>query len=290
MNLRDLRYVAAVAEHGHFGKAADACFVSQPTLSGQIKKLEEQLGVALFERDNRNVYLTECGEEIVKIARRMLQDAAAIEEHAAAAQQPLGGRFRLGAFPTLSPFIFPPLVQKVKQQLPDMQLVLVEEKTEILLEKLKAAELDAALLALPIMDASLAHKALFDDPFYVATAPNHPLAAQKHVTQQMLAVHPLLLLEEGHCLRDQALEWCQIHQLGETQDVRATGIETLREMVKAGTGITLMPGTAIKETDADICYIPFAPPAPSRTVGLFWRKSYGRLALIDAMSELVGVR
>lgn len=287
MNIRDLQYIVAVADLEHFGKAAEQCCVSQPTLSGQIKKLEEQLGVMLFERTNRRVMPTDIGQTIIASARRILHEVDVINETAESAHDPLVGRFRLGAFPTLATYIFPELVQKVKEALPALRLILLEEKTASLIEKLKAGDIDAALLALPIDDGYLISRKLFDDAFYLAVPPDHPLTAQSTITNEMLAHQRLLLLEEGHCLRDQALDVCQLHGIGEEQDFKATGLETLRQMVKAGTGITFMPEIAINENEMGIQYIPFEAPPPVRTIGLVWRKTSSRTALLEKMIELL---
>jgi LysR family hydrogen peroxide-inducible transcriptional activator len=285
MNLRDLHYIVSVAEHEHFGKAAEQCCVSQPTLSGQIKKLEEELGVTLFERTNRRVMVTDIGEHIIHSARRILNEAETIKELAETANDPLAGTFRLGAFPTLAPYYFPQLVPKIKTELPKLRLILVEEKTDILIQQLKAGQLDAALLALPIEDNFLICQKLFEDEFLLATASDHALASEKVIRQDALAGESLLLLEEGHCLRDQALDACQLLDIGEEPDFKATSLETLRQMVKAGTGITFMPKLAIKEKGNDIRYLPFQHP-PSRRIGLVWRKTAPKMPVIEKLLEL----
>ncbi len=289
MNLRDLTYLVAVAELKHFGKAAERCYVSQPTLSGQIKKLEEELGVTLFERTNRRVMLTSIGEEIVATAKRLLHEAETIQEIGKLAQDPLGGTFRLGAFPTLSTYLFPELVIKIKKSLPNLRLILVEEKTERLIEQLKSGKIEAALLALPISEEGLESTALFDDAFQLAVPNNHSLAKRKQITMDDISNHRLLLLEEGHCLRDQAMEVCQLTGT-EEQDFRATGLETLRQMVRAGTGITLMPEIAIRKGEADIHYLPFKGTPPSRTIGLVWRKTSSRMKVIEEIIDLLVAR
>ncbi len=283
MNIRDLRYFLAVAELEHFGQAADQCCVSQPTLSGQIKKLEEQLGVTLFERTNRRVMLTECGQHIARSARRILCEVDTIHETARSRHDPLSGKFRLGAFPTLSTYIFPELVQKVKQAMPDLRLILIEEKTAVLIDRLRHGKIDAALLALPVRDDFLVSRKLFDDEFYLAVPPGHPLTKYEKIDQKALKKYRLLLLEEGHCLRDQALEVCRLHDIAEEQDFKATGMETLRQMVKAGTGITFIPEIAIQENETGIRYIPFHSPAPTRAVGLVWRKTTARQEVMDKL-------
>lgn len=284
MNIRDLRYFLAVVDLEHFGQAADKCCVTQPTLSGQIKKLEEELGVTLFERTNRRVMVTESGRHIAHSARRILREVDAIHETAKSSHDPLSGKFRLGAFPTLATYIFPDLVPKVKETMPDLRLILIEEKTAILMDKLHHGEIDAALLALPVHDGFFAHQKLFDDEFYLAVPNGHKLMTQTKINQEILRQHRLLLLEEGHCLRNQALEVCRRHDIAEEQDFKATSMETLRQMVKAGTGITFMPKIAIGENDKGICYIPFEPPVPTRQIGLVWRKTTPRQ---EVMNNLV---
>jgi LysR family hydrogen peroxide-inducible transcriptional activator len=283
MNLRDLQYLAAVADHRHFGKAAQACNTSQPTLSMQLKKLEETLGVQLFERTSKHVMVTPIGEDIAERAQRILREAEGIKEAAKTAQDPYAGEFRLGAFPTLAPYFLPQAVPAISKKLPKLKLLLVEEKTEALLEGIKAGTLDAALLALPIEEDGLETAALFDDQFLLAVPRYHALAKRKTIRQSDLADERLLLLEDGHCLRAQALEVCHMTGAGE-QEFRATSLETLRHMVAAGSGITLIPKMAMQKGDG-IVYIPFAKPAPSRTIGLVWRKTSARKPCIDAFVQ-----
>jgi LysR family transcriptional regulator, hydrogen peroxide-inducible genes activator len=287
MNLRDLRYLVAIADLRSFVQAADHCFISQPTLSTQIKKMEESLNVQIFERTNKKVMPTELGEQIIASARRILIEVDSIEKLAKNAQDPLAGNFRLGAFPTLSTYIFPGLVPKIKLALPKLRLILIEEKTETLIEQLRQGQLDAALLAMPIQDDYLQSRLLFEDEFYLAVASEHPLAKRQSIAQSDLFHQQLLLLDEGHCLRGQALQICQINDADEQQDVRATGLETLRQMVKAGTGITFMPKIAVREAEEGICYLPFEDPVPKRTIGLFWRKTSSRNELLEIISNLL---
>jgi LysR family hydrogen peroxide-inducible transcriptional activator len=261
--------------------------VSQPTLSGQIKKLEETLGVMLFERTNRRVMLTEAGHQIVIYAKRIIREVDAIHEIADSTRDPLAGKFRLGAFPTLATYIFPRIVPQVKASMPNLRLILMEEKTSQLIDQLHNGEIDAALLALPIQDDYLISKPLFDDEFFLAVPSGHDLTKYKTVDQTKLKQHRLLLLEEGHCLRDQSLEICQLHNIGEEQDFKATGLETLRQMVKAGTGITFMPKIAIQAKETGIEYIPFTKPAPSRSIGLVWRKTTPRQQVIKELIKLI---
>ncbi len=283
VNLRDLEYFASVAEQEHFGKAAEHCHVSQPTLSGQIKKLEESLGVKLLERTNRRVMMTEPGREVLASVRRILAEVERIRDVARAAQDPLAGRFRLGAFPTLSSYVLPDLVRAVRRELPRLRLVLSEEKTESLLARLRDGSLDAALIALPVRDDFLVAEPLFRDEFLLAVPEDHPLAGRREVALDDLGERNLLLLEEGHCLRDQALEVCSRHGIGEEQDFRATSLETLREMVRAGTGITLVPRIAVREGESGIRYLTLRAPVPSREIGLVWRKTTARREVLDRL-------
>jgi LysR family hydrogen peroxide-inducible transcriptional activator len=287
MNLRDLEYLVAIADLRSFGAAAKRCFVSQPTLSGQIKKLEASLGARLFERTNKQVMPTEIGQAVVEAARRVLAETEAIREIAESSRDPFSGRFRLGAFPTLSTYLFPELVSKIARAMPKLRLILVEEKTAVLLARLQSGELDAALVALPIPDGRLSSRELFNDPFLLAVSPAHPLAKNKRVHPDELSRFRLMLLDEGHCLRDQALELCRLEGITEEPDFRATSLETLRQMVKAGTGITLMPAIAARDREPGIRYIPFAAPAPSRRIGLVWRKTSVRLKIIERLASLL---
>ncbi len=287
MNLRDLNYLVAVADLRSFIKASERCCISQPTLSTQIKKMEGSLGVKLFERTNKKVLPTDVGEQIIASARLILQQVDGIAELAKTAQDPLAGDFRLGAFPTLSTYIFPALVPEIKSTLPNIRLILMTEKTDILIQQLKEGELDAALLALPLYEDFLEVEPLFEDEFKLAIAPDHPLASKRKISSDDLFQQQLLLLDEGHCLRGQALQVCQLNGAEEQQDVRATGLETLRQMVKAGTGMTFMPEIAISDNEQDICYIPFEQPAPSRQIGLVWRKTSARIQLMHQISQLI---
>ena len=286
MNLRDLHYLVAVADLNSFVQAAERCCISQPTLSMQIKKLEDSLGVKIFERNNKKVMATEVGAEIIASARRVLQEADSIKQIALSAQDPLSGNLRLGAFPTLSTYLFPALVPLIKQELPRIRLILIEEKTDVLIQQLKNGILDMALMALPIQDEFLESCFLFEDEFFLAVGDDHAFAEKTSVGLSDLVGQSLLLLDEGHCLRGQALTVCQISGAIEQQDVRATGLETLRQMVHAGTGITFMPKIARRENDG-IRYIPFAPPAPTRSIGLFWRKTSERKLLISELARLI---
>jgi len=285
MNIRDLSYLVAVADLRSFVQAAEQCCVSQPTLSTQIKKVEQSLGVQIFERSNKKVLATELGEQIIKSARRVLLEVEHINELSKNSQNPLAGNLRLGAFPTLATYIFPNLVPIIKQALPEIRLILIEEKTDNLITQLKHGQIDAALIALPVKEDFLVTEKLFDDEFRLAVATDNLLAEKNIINQQDLEHQQLLLLDEGHCFRDQALQICQMNNAEEQQDVRATGLETLRQMVKAGTGITFMPNIAINEEDAGIKYIPFTAPIPKRSIALVWRKTSVRTELMKQLVE-----
>jgi len=287
MNLREMSYLVAVADLRNFSKAAEQCNVSQPTLSTQIKKMEEWLGVKIFERNNKRVMITEEGKEIVHSAKKILQEVERIKEIAECSHNPFAGKFRLGAFPTLSTYIFPAMVPQVKKRMPDLRLILIEEKTSVLMERLHSGDIDAALFALPVHDDFFKIKQLFDDRFFLAVPPNHPLAEHAEIDVEALASYRLLLLEEGHCLRDNALEICQQHNIEEEQDFRATGLETLRQMVKAGTGITLMPEIAINKHETGIHYIPFSEPTLHRSIGLAYRKTSTKKEIIQQVEAIL---
>lgn len=287
MNLRDLKYLVAVADLQSFSGAAERCFVSQPTLSMQIKKLEDELGVAVFERNNRTFRITATGEAIIASARRILAEIGLIESIAAANRDPFAGTFRLGAFPTLASYLFPKVIPPLRAHFPALKLLLIEEKTDRLLEQVHNGQCDAAFLALPVNDASTVSIKLFEDPFVLAVPAHHPLAAERDIDPSLLSSLELLLLDEGHCLRDQALAICFRHGGAEEADFRATSMETLRMMVKAGSGLTLMPKLAIGEDDRGIRYIPFTQPSPKRTIGLVWRKTSPRTRLLDRLCDML---
>lgn len=281
MNLRDLEYIVAVSDCMSFSGAAQQCHVSQPTLSAQIKKLEEELGSAIFERTNKRVMLTDAGQAIIARARRILSEAHDIREAARLASDPLSGKFRIGAFPTLACYFLPRLVEEIVATMPKLHLILVEEKTDALLEQLRQGSIDCAFLALPVSDDFLESRKVFDDPFLLAVNARSPLGERATTSVDEMKGVQLLLLEEGHCLRDQALVFCRSSGAEEHADFRATSLETLRMMVKAGTGVTLMPRVAVNGEDPDIRYIPFAGPAPSRTIGLVWRRTSHCMEIIE---------
>jgi LysR family hydrogen peroxide-inducible transcriptional activator len=290
VNLRDLRYLVALADTRHFGKAAEACHVSQPTLSAQVKKLEEYLGTPLLERRPRQVTLTDAGVRVVERARRLLKEADDIREVARVDSDPLAGRLKVGLIPTIAPYLLPRVAPKLRRSLPKLSLMLSEYQTEPLLERVREGDIDLAILALPAETEGLATRALFAEAFVVAMPARHPLAARKRLRVADLEGERLLLLEEGHCLRDQALEVCSAIGATENADFRATSLETLRQMVAAGLGITLLPRLAAEGAYAaarGLATRPFVPPTPQRMVGAAWRPSTTRVAAIDAVCKIV---
>jgi LysR family hydrogen peroxide-inducible transcriptional activator len=290
MNLRDLRYLVAVADHRHFGHAADACFVSQPTLSTQIKKLETELGVELLERNPGQVLLTAAGAKVVERARVVLQEAANITEIARRAQDPESGTLSIGLFPTLGPYLLPHVVPKARERFPRLEMLLVEEKTEEILRRLRDGRLDVGILALPIHDERLRFEPLFDEDFLLAVPKDHPLAAiERPATSASIAGESLLLLEEGHCLRDQALAVCATTGASERSGFRATSLETLRQMVSAGVGVTLLPELAVQPPvpmSEDVELIRFAEPVPRRRIAMFWRPTSPYDDFMPRLAEL----
>jgi len=290
MNLRDLRYLVALADERHFGKAAERCFVSQPTLSAQVRKLEEYLGVPLVERQPKRVALTATGEKIVRRARLLLQEADAIVELARTDRDPLAGALKLALIPTVGPYLLPHIAGRLRKELPRLKLMLYEYQTEHLLGRLRAGEIDVGILALPVDLDGLDSAELYDEPFTLAVPASHPLAEHDRIRIEDLRGETLLLLEDGHCLRDQALEVCSRVRVNEAQDYRATSLETLRQMVAAGHGITLLPELAAETpvgTARGLRIKPFARPAPGRTIGAVWRKSTTRAPAIDAIVTTV---
>lgn len=289
MNLRDLRYLITLADLRHFGRAAEACHVSQPTLSTQLKKLEDELGVQLVERAPRKVMLTPVGVDIVARARRVLADVEQMRETARRTSDPEAGSIRLGLFPTLGPYLLPHVVTNIRNRFPRLELLLVEEKTEAILSRLRDGRLDAAVLALPLHEDWLEIDRLFVEPFLLAVPQGHALGKRKGLKLADLAQQHLLLLEEGHCLRDQALEVCTLAGTGEKQGFRATSLETLRQMVAAGVGVTLLPLLAVKPpvpVSESIELVSFRNPPPSRTLALVWRRSS---AMSGFLHKLAGV-
>ena len=289
MNIRALHYLITLADLRHFSNAAERCHVSQPTLSTQIRKLEEELDVQLVERSPRQVMLTRVGQEIVERSRSILSEVDAIRSIARRARDPDSGTLRLGIFPTLAPYFLPHVIPDLRQRYPRLKLRLFEEKTEDLLAMLAEGRLDAGLLALPIHDDGLVTHRLFVEPFVVAMPEQHPLAANKVISIDDLASEELLLLSDGHCLREQALEVCKMAGAHEKLDFHATSMETLRQMVAANTGITLMPTLAVKAPVAPIDNLvtrPFEGKGPNRTIAMAWRKTSALSEFLTEIAEM----
>ncbi|HML27235.1 MAG TPA: LysR substrate-binding domain-containing protein [Hyphomicrobium sp.] len=289
MTLRELEYLVALAKYHHFGRAAEACQVSQPTLSAQIKKLEDELGVALVERDSRGVILTSYGHETAGRAQRILIEIQQLKESVQQNQNPEAGTLRLGIFPTLGPYFLPHVVGPARKRFPALELLLIEEKSSSLITRLRDGEIDAAILALPINDTQLRTKFLFDERFLLAVPNSHPFARRATISIAELVNHDLMLLEDGHCLRDQALEVCSFSGASERSSFRATSLETLRQMVSAEGGITLLPELATLNQgtlSSGIHLLNFSDSNPSRQIAMCWRKSSAREPLFLSLSEL----
>ncbi len=290
MNLRDLRYLVALADTRHFGRAAEKSHVSQPTLSAQIRKLEEYLGVQLVERQPRKVALTDVGERVVERARRILRDSDEMVELAKMSRDPLAGKLRVGLIPTIGPYLLPSVAPRIRKALPKLQLMLYEYQTGVLLDRLREGELDLGILALGVETEDFEQRVLYEEPFTVALPATHPLTKKHTLKVEDLSGETLLLLEDGHCLRDQALDVCGRIDVREAQDFRATSLETLRQMVAAGLGVTLLPELATEGPFAsgrNLAVRPFAKPVPRRTVGAIWRKSSTRVAAIESVCDAI---
>ena len=294
MTLTELRYIVAVAREKHFGHAAEACFVSQPTLSVAVKKLEEELDVKLFERGASEVSVTPIGEAIVRQAQSVIEQAAAIKEIAKRGKDPLDGPLRMGIIYTIGPYLLPELVKHAIAQMPQMPLMLQENFTVKLLEMLRTGELDCAIMAEPFPDAGLAIAALYDEPFLVAVPAQHALARRKHISAEELKQETMLLLGTGHCFRDHVLEVCPefARFASDAEGIRksfeGSSLETIRYMVASGMGVTVVPQlSAPKERQEHIRYIPFEAPVPTRRVVLAWRRSFTRYEAIAALRNAV---
>ena len=298
MTLTELRYIVAVARERHFGRAAEACFVSQPTLSVAIKKLEEELEVRLFERGSAEVSVTPLGEAIVRQAQSVLEQAAAIKEIAKRGQDPLSGPLRLGIIYTIGPYLLPELVRQVIAQTPQMPLLLQENFTAKLLDMLRSGELDCAIMAEPFPDTGLAVAPLYDEPFMVAVPSAHRLASRGSIGSDELKQETMLLLGTGHCFRDHVLEVCPEYARfasdaeGIRKSFEGSSLETIRYMVASGMGITVVPQLSVRSFDRaggtdHVCYIPFDAPAPTRRVVLAWRRSFTRYEAIAALRNAV---
>ena len=294
MTLTELRYIVAVARERHFGRAAEACFVSQPTLSVAIKKLEEELEVKIFERGGSEVSMTPLGEAIVRQAQAVIEQAAAIKETAQRGKDPLAGALRLGIIYTIGPYLLPELVRQIIERTPQMPLMLQENFTVKLLEMLRAGELDCAILAEPFPDTGLAIAPLYDEPFMAALPKNHALASRASVSAVELKQQTMLLLGTGHCFRDHVLEVCPefARFSSDAEGIRKTfegsSLETIKHMVASGMGVTVVPRLSVDAAaQPHVRFIPFAEPVPSRRVVLAWRRSFTRYEAIAALRNAV---
>ncbi|HET6309168.1 MAG TPA: hydrogen peroxide-inducible genes activator [Rhodopila sp.] len=289
-SFQQLRFLCALAERCHFGKAAEACAVTQSTLSGGIKELEARLGIPLFERNHRHVMLTPLGKRIAARAQDMLVGIEELIAIARNAQEPLSGPLRLGVIPTIGPYVLPLLLPRLATALPKLQLYLREDRTAMLLDKLAAGELDILLLAMPYDIGEVETMALADDPIEVAMPRDHPLVHRDRVDRDDLAQQQLLMLEDGHCLRTHALQACQIMDPFRNETFQATTLRTLVQMVAAGLGITLMPRIAVASELASARTVvtrPLAPSPPFRTLALAWRPTSPRGGEFRTLGSLI---
>jgi LysR family transcriptional regulator, hydrogen peroxide-inducible genes activator len=289
MTLTELKYIVAVAREKHFGRAAEACFVSQPTLSVAIKKLEEELDVKLFERG-----ASEVGEQIVRQAQQVIEQAAAIKEIAKRGKDPVSGPLRLGIIYTIGPYLLPDLVKQAIQRVPQMPLMLQENFTAKLLDMLRTGDLDCAIMAEPFPDTGLAVAPLYDEPFMAAVPASHPMAKRKAITAEELKNETMLLLGTGHCFRDHVLEVCPEYARfssdaeGIRKSFEGSSLETIKYMVASGMGVTVVPQLSVpKEKQTHIRYVTFAPPVPTRRVVLAWRRTFPRYEAIAALRNCI---
>jgi LysR family hydrogen peroxide-inducible transcriptional activator len=294
MTLTELKYIVAVARERHFGRAAEACFVSQPTLSVAIKKLEEELDVKIFERGASEVSVTPLGEEIVRQAQQVIEQAAAIREIAKRGKDPVRGPLRLGVIYTIGPYLLPDLVKNAIEQVPQMPLLLQENFTVRLLEMLRTGELDCAIMAVPFPDSGLAVAPLYDEPFMAAVPVSHPLAQRESVSAEELKNETMLLLGTGHCFRDHVLEVCPEYARfssdaeGIRKSFEGSSLETIKYMVASGMGVTVVPMLSVpKDEQPHLRYIPFAEPVPTRRVVLAWRRTFTRYEAIAALRNAI---
>ncbi|WP_028974350.1 LysR substrate-binding domain-containing protein [Spirochaeta cellobiosiphila] len=288
MNLRDIEYFVAVAKSGHFRIAAEECYVSQPTLSGQIKKLEEELGSSLFERNTRSVILTAFGEEALPIAKKILANVQELQSCAESLKDPYQGILKIGIFPTLGPWLFPRLSEPITEEFPHVQVHLLEEQSNYLIQKLQNGELDIAFLALPQDIPGMKEIPLFSESFWAAFPEKHSWSQKEEIYPDDLNGENMLLLNDGHCFRDQAIEICYRYGAEERKQFRATGIETLRQMVRMGSGITLIPRMAIPDfPEKGIRYKEVSGADFKRNIGLFYRTTHPKSLLIEDLAKLI---
>jgi LysR family hydrogen peroxide-inducible transcriptional activator len=292
MTLTELKYIVTLANELHFGRAARQCHVSQPTLSTGVKKLEDELGVRIFERTNKSLEPTPVGRDIVAQARRVLEAADKVEALARGRQGPLSGPLRLGVIPTLGPYALPWLAPALRRDYPRLQLVVKEDLTAALVDQLRDHRIDTALVSLPIPEPWIERAIVFDEPFWFAGPKAHPLCRGKSVREEDLEQCQLILLAEGHCLRDQALAVCAKYDLAPEQmggDFRATGLETVRQMVAAGLGCSLLPALSVNAASREpgMRVLPFRSPVPYRRVALIWRQGFSRVDDLRLLAESI---
>jgi LysR family hydrogen peroxide-inducible transcriptional activator len=293
MNIRDLEYLTALDKYRHFGKAARHSYVSQPTLSGQIKKLEEELGVVLIERGKRRaVVFTEAGRAILQRAKAVLEETQKIYEIAQRYKKPLAGTLKLAAIPTVGPYVLPLVHHPLREAFKDLRFVLSEMTTEQIIAALRNGDIDVGLMALPLSRDGLAELPLFEESFSLALPGEHPHAGQKQVSKSRLGDQKLLLLEEGHCFRHQALAVCNSYNTPVHQEYRGSGLETLRYMVQMGEGATLVPKLAEQSWrktagDTPLTFVPFTDPEPVRQVGFLFRQGSVRLECFSKVGEVI---
>lgn len=294
MTLTELRYIVILAQEKHFGKAADRCHVSQPTLSVGVKKIEKELGVYIFERSKNSVRLTPVGESIVEQARKVLEQTQVIRELAQVGKDQLAAPLRVGAIYTIGPYLFPHLIPELHKVAPNMSLYIEENFTHVLKEKLRAGDLDAIIVALPFAEVDIVAKPLYQEQFDVLLPANHPWTKRKEIKSDELSGKTLLLLGEGHCFRDQVLEACPTTKEGgaeeEYTEVESTSLETIRHMVASGLGISVLPHSAIHSpyyAEGVVEVRPFSQPVPTRTVAIAWRMSFPRPKAIDVLVDAI---
>jgi LysR family transcriptional regulator, hydrogen peroxide-inducible genes activator len=293
MTLTELRYIVTLAQESHFGRAAERCHVSQPTLSVGVKKLEDELGVLIFERTKSAVRLTPVGEGIVTQAQKVLEQAQSIRELAQAGKNQLAAPLKVGAIYTVGPYMFPHLIPQLHRVAPDMPLYIEENFTHVLRDKLRTGELDAIIIALPFQEADVLTLPLYDEPFYVLMPANHPWSKKETINAEMLNDKSLLLLGEGHCFRDQVLEACPTTRKGEAlthTTVESSSLETIRHMVASGLGVSILPLSAVDShhySPGVLDVRPLTAPVPFRTVAIAWRASFPRPKAIEILADSI---
>jgi len=296
MNLSELRYIVSLANERHFGRAAAACHVTQPTLSVAVKKLETELGVPLFERTSHDVRVTQVGERVVEQAQRALEAIESVRQVAQSESDQLGRRLRIGAIYTIGPYIFPKLIKNLRKLAPKMPLVVEENFTARLSEKLKAGELDVIIISLPYAEPNILTLPLYEEPFVVLLPADHPLSKRKSLRPEQLEGESILMLGEGHCFRDQVVEACpacaakSIGSESAVYTAEGSSLETIRHMVASGMGVTVLPNSASGSslyTKRQLAVLPFVKPSPSRRVALAWRASFPRPNVVEVISEAI---